>query len=144
MSTKISVRRLLWAGGAAALAVLLLLLWAFWPAAPAPVKVATVTPPKPKPVRTEVPETPVLIEDRKEGDVLERLGIDPIATPHCAIINQWHDRRVPMWVILDNMEAQSMMFTVEELGCLTASPTPPGILTWAENHEVWSADRPRR
>jgi hypothetical protein len=130
---KLTVRRLVGIGGAL-VALLLGIAWLLWPAAPDP-KVAGVD----EPEQAEKAKKPVgggvdITEPRKEGDVLERLGIDPEITPHCAVINQWHDRHVPMWVILDNMDAGAMMFHEIELECLTTSPIPPGILTWAENH----------
>jgi hypothetical protein len=57
--------------------------------------------------------------------VLEVLGIDPEETPFCAQIWQWSARRVPGWVITDNMEARAMFFDEKEMACLTATPNPP-------------------
>lgn len=131
---KLTVRRLVGIG--TALAVLIGIAWLMWPAE-APTEVAKVDPPaEPEKARKRnVPTVATSItEPRKEGDVLERLGIDPEITPNCAVINQWHDRHVPMWVILDNMDAGAMKFHELELECLTTSPVPPGILIWAENH----------
>jgi hypothetical protein len=131
---KLTVRRIVGLGGVlVALALLIGIAWLLWPAAPQ--QVAKVE--EPEEVQREVKKTlggVDITEPRKEGDVLERLGIDPEITPHCAVINQWHDRHVPMWVILDNMDAGAMKFHEFELECLTTSPIPPGILTWAENH----------
>lgn len=142
---KITIRRVLGAGGIAAL-LLGLLAWLLWPDPPKkPVRVAAVTAPKPAPVEAPPePSMPSLVEAREPGDVLEKLGIDPKVTPHCAVINQWWARRVPEWVITDNMEGQAMLFNIKELECLTASPVPPGVLLWAENHEAWSEDRAKR
>lgn len=131
---KLTVRKLAGLVGALAALVLVALLWLFWPTA-APERVAVAQPPEAKAKAKGTPPDEVsILEARKQGDVLERLGIDPEVTPNCAVINQWHDRHVPMWVILDNMDAGGMMFHELELECLTTSPVPPGILTWAENH----------
>jgi hypothetical protein len=131
---KLTVRRLVGIGAVLA-ALAILLLFALWPSAPAPERTAeqqdAPAPAKKAPVGMVAAD---ITEPRKEGDVLERLGIDPEITPKCAAINQWHDRHVPMWVILDNMDAGGMVFHEFELDCLTTSPLPPGILTWAENH----------
>lgn len=118
--------------GGAALLVALLVAWWMWPTAEAP-KVAAQPPAPQRPV--EAPVSLAMadpVEPRKEDDVLERLGIDPKVTPKCALINQWHARNVPMWVILDNMQAQAMKFDEKEIECLTASPLPPGILDTAD------------
>ncbi|MEZ4240678.1 MAG: hypothetical protein R3F59_31905 [Myxococcota bacterium] len=130
---KLTLRRLMGLGGVL-LAVLVLLAWFLWPAAPKQgPRVAKVDTEPPVAPAEQIPARDVL-EARKDGDILERLGIDPEITPHCAVINQWNERHVPMWVILDNMDAGGMKFHNLELNCLTTSPLPPGILTWAENH----------
>jgi hypothetical protein len=128
---KLTYRRLLVGGGVLGALLLALLAWWWWPeadsrtvAAARVEKKAIVRPPRPDP--TAIPQF------KESADVLERLGIDPKVTPHCAIINQWHDRNVPMWSILKNVDAQAMFFDEKELECLTASPLPPGILDTAE------------
>lgn len=120
-------------GGLIGAFLVALLLWMLWPEAQAPkgpVAQQQAKAKKPRPpaalANAEIPQF------KEPTDVLERLGIDPKATPHCAIINQWHDRNVPMWVILKNVDAQAMFFNETELECLTASPLPPGILDTAE------------
>ena len=134
---KLTLRRLVALGSALAALVLVALglLW-LWPTATP----STAPPADAEPVAAMKPPVdggtvPVdILEDRKQGDVLERLGIDPEITPNCAVINQWHDRAVPGWVIQDNMDAAGMVFHEFELECLTTSPLPPSVLTWAENH----------
>jgi hypothetical protein len=127
---KLTNRRLLVGGSVLGALLLALLAWWWWPETARHIEVAELEVKK-KPVRppkalTDIPQF------KEPTEVLERLGIDPKVTPHCAIINQWHDRNVPMWVILKNVDAQAMFFDEKELECLTASPLPPGILDTAE------------
>jgi hypothetical protein len=128
---KLTNRRLLVGGSVLGALLLALLAWWLWPETNSRTEVAALElkqkkAPPPRPDPTAIPQF------KEPVEILERLGIDPKVTPHCAIINQWHDRGVPMWSILKNVDAQAMFFNEKELECLTASPLPPGILDTAE------------
>ena len=130
---KLTVRRLLGAGGVAAAILVAFLAWWLWPAAaPDAPPVAEVEPEKKKIARATIQNRH--LEERTEGDILEELGIDPEITPNCALINQWHHRNVSLMTIMDNMSAGAMVFHNEELNCLEGSPLPPAVLRWAEFH----------
>lgn len=123
--------------------VLVWLLWMVWPSAqpgtPSAAREARarqLTPPPPE--EEAAPPAP----PPTEADVLAALGIDKATTPLCAQIWVWTSRRVPGWVITDNIEAQAMLFDERELACLTGTPRPRpdwipplpgGILPMAEN-----------
>jgi hypothetical protein len=128
---KITIRRLL--GTSAAALALLLLAWFLWPStdttASARARKGPSPPPQVAPIEVASAEPP-----EPEVDILEKLGIDPKETPHCAKINQWWDRRVSQMTITQNMKDGQMMFNEKELACLTASPVPDGLLQVAEYH----------
>lgn len=132
---KISLRQLL--GVLAVAGTVLLLLWFLWPSgAPASSRARTARadprPSPPPPVQAAAAEPAPPPETDEE--ILERLGIDRDATPHCATINIWNARRVSLMTITQNMKDGQMMFNETELACLTGSPVPEGVLQVADYH----------
>ncbi|HHO51644.1 MAG TPA: hypothetical protein ENK18_12410 [Deltaproteobacteria bacterium] len=57
-------------------------------------------------------------------------------TEKCTMLAGWAQRGVPHYTLLDNIRDQAMLFTEDDLACLTAArDIPPIVLRFAEMYQ---------
>ena len=116
----------------------LLAVWLLWPDVDTgPDPVARRPAPAAVPERPEPPDAAsATASDPGQAEVVVVDPEDPgiPKTEKCTTIADWHARHVPDFTIADNMRDQAMLFTEDDLACLTASKVPPFVLQYAEMH----------
>jgi len=87
------------------------------------------------------PEPPVALHDgddvaaaEAELFILTNDGTKIPKTEQCVLIAEWTERHVPHFTIADNIRDRAMLFTEDDVACLTASTIPPFVLTYADLH----------
>jgi hypothetical protein len=127
---------------ASALVVLAVVLGALllWPkSGPSPAEPVRAAP-KPRPVaQAQVAEGPPATSGEQRAVRVELDDLPKNASPNCRQVVTWHRRNVPGWVIEDNMSAQAMLFSEEEMACLEGAGVSDQILDWAQ----WNQRKPQ-
>ncbi len=115
-----------------------LAVWLLWPdldTGPEPVAVAPE--PRAAPIKPP-PQAASATTDDGGGEaelvIIDDAGNEIPRTEKCQLIEGWNERHVPHFTIADNMRDQAMLFTEDDLACLTASNVPPFVLQYAEMH----------
>lgn len=68
--------------------------------------------------------------------VVETDAPDIPQTEKCTMLAGWAQRGVPHYTLLDNIRDQAMLFTEDDLACLTAArDVPPIVLRFAEMYQ---------
>lgn len=99
------------------------------------VQVASMVPPPITPAQAEGASNP------REGGtavvtVIETEDPDIPQTDKCTMLAGWAQRGVPHYTLLDNIRDQAMLFTEDDLACLTAArDVPPIVLRFAEMYQ---------
>ena len=123
----------------AIVAVLVIALIAAWWLLPSvDTSIAEAPPPPPG----QAPTAPLElqeVEDQPRGKaevvIVDDDGSIP-RTDKCELIAGWAQRGVPHYTLLDNIRDQAMLFTEDDLACLTAArDVPPIVLRFAEMYQ---------
>ena len=63
----------------------------------------------------------------------------PVVTDTCKWIVKDERRKVPQWVMLDNLRDRGQLFVEDDIRCLTAAGVTPAILDFAERYQDQNA-----
>lgn len=83
------------------------------------------------------------VEESEADGLLQDLEDNPdvVLTPKCRLLISYERKHVPQFTVLDTLRDQSMVFTEDDLGCLTAGGASPAVLDLAEQRPDYNALR---
>jgi hypothetical protein len=132
-------------GGGLGLVVIAGMTWWLTPEpAPIPTTVRTVQTLQTTQQRVDRKVVKLIEQDVPSEDGLPPLDEDPnieVVTPKCRTLVTYERRGVPQFTVLDTLRDQAMVFTEQDLGCLTAAGASPAILDLAESRIDYNALR---
>lgn len=109
--------------------------WLMMPSYETEVETAQPAPLPVAPVAADLEEVPDAPPGEVEVVIIDEDGTIP-RTEKCETIAGWAQRGVPHYTLLDNIRDQAMLFTEDDLACLTAAEkVPPIVLRFAEMYQ---------